>query len=128
MTKKKLPEWLRHFDLDILVMAATRYFMGRRTIATCAYARELATAWPELPDSVKTVLRRDLKREFELDDMARERAKKEGKKPYASSFPLGDTCDRESWELVRNAWLKEEGTCPGCGQSVVRCLCRHEDL
>ena len=108
MAKKKLPEWLRHFDLDTLVMASTRYFMGRMTIATCAHARELAKAWPELPDNVKTVLRRDLEREFELDDKARERAKKSGKRPYLSSFPLGWDCDRESWELVRQAWLKEE--------------------
>jgi hypothetical protein len=94
-----MTKWLDKFDSHMLVIAATRYFTGRMTIATCAYAEELARAWPDIPAKTKAIIRRDLEEEFLRDDKARA-----CNAPYKT---LGMDCDRAAWEKVRDAWIKE---------------------
>ncbi len=89
--------WLNHFDPHALLIAATRYFTGRMTIATCGFAQALATAWPEIPEETRNIIKRDLEVEFERDDAARKRGDQR--------TALGMDCDRQSWERVRAMWF-----------------------
>ena len=91
--------WLDHFEPHMLLIAATRYFTGRMTIATCAFARELATAWPEIPEETRNIIKRDLEDEFRRDDEARKRGDQHK--------PLGMDCDREAWKQVRAMWSND---------------------
>lgn len=98
--KKRSPacpdQWLHRFDAHSLIIAATRYYIGRMTIAACCFANELADAWPFLPVHARSIIRRDLSEAFERDDASR---------AANDSFkPLGMDCDREAWEKVRKAW------------------------
>lgn len=94
---------MREFDQHSLLIAATRYYMGRMTIQASYFARcELATAWPRIPAETQAIIRRDLEEAFRDDDAARA----EGR----TYKPLGADCDRAAWEHVRRAWQKmEEG-------------------
>jgi len=85
---------------DQLVHCAFRYYLGRMTIATTCFARDLAKAWPHLDEMVGAMILRELKDEFERDD--RERAAPKKKRLFAR-FPLGQDCDRAAWEKVRAA-------------------------
>jgi hypothetical protein len=91
-----------------LVFWSFRYFLGRMTIATCCFARDLANAWPHLDERVQELIKRELEREFERDDEARalRKAAKEEER-YKIYTPLGHDCDREAWELVRKAYTNE---------------------
>ena len=92
-----VPYALRHFDPHMLLIAATRYFIGRMTIATCSFAQdELAKAWPHIPQKTRAIIRRELEEAFRDDDNDREQG--------ASRRTLGWDCDREAWEAVRAAW------------------------
>lgn len=91
-----LPDVLRRFEAHSMLIAATRYYTGRRTIGACDWADRLASAWPEIPEGTRAVIRRDLETEFKDDDEARARGDQ-----YK---PLGDDCDRQAWEKVRQAW------------------------
>ena len=91
---------LTAFNPHCLLIFATRYCTGRTTIAAASFARELAEAWPTIPAHTRNIIKRDLEREFEDDDEAR--AQRE------TCRPLGSDCDRAAWELVRQAWLKED--------------------
>lgn len=84
-----------------LVFWAFRYFLGRRTIATCCFADSLAEVWPLLNDRDKNLIYKELEEAFAKDDAERN---KEKRVPGAWGFPLGDDCDRESWEHVRRAY------------------------
>ena len=94
--KSSLPNWLVCFNHHGLLVAATRYFMGRMTIRTTCFARELATAWPELPEHTRITIQRELDEAFLRDDEARKRGD--------DYRPLGHDCDREAWEEVRRAY------------------------
>lgn len=89
---------------DDLVFWSYRYFMGRMTISTCAFANELATAWPLLGLRQKDIIKKELEQEFERDDKARKDKKK---KAGFCMYPLGQDCDRAAWQLVRDVYLKE---------------------
>ena len=92
-----VPYALRHFDPHMLLIAATRYFIGRMTIATCHFAQdELAKAWPHIPQKTRAIIRRDLEEAFRDDDRDREQG--------ASTRTMGWDCDRKAWEGVRAAW------------------------
>lgn len=104
--KKRTNKHLNAFDPHMLLIAATRYFTGRRTISTCAFARELAAAWPTIPEHTRAVIQRDLEEEFRRDDEARSKGQRQ------IYLPLGHDCDRESWEKVREAWKKMEKETP----------------
>ena len=89
------------FDAHGLIIGATRYYMGRMTIAACHFARyELPAAWPDMQTGTKAVIRRDLESAFESDDNARARGQ--------NYRPLGMDCDRKAWEAVRAAWLAQD--------------------
>lgn len=91
MPKRK--DILRYFKDDELILCSFRYYVGRRTAATCDFARRLAVAWPELPHHIKVLIRR------ELEDAFRRASCTSG-----GLYPLGDSCDVEAWEKVRAAY------------------------
>ena len=93
MTKPQ-HELLKHFDLDDLVHSAFRYYLGRRTIATCAFARSLAAAWPLIAKHTREMIARELSQAYADAE----------RYPNSQWKPLGDDCDRESWDLVRAAF------------------------
>jgi hypothetical protein len=76
-----------------LVFCGFRYFLGRRTIATSAFAKDLAKIYPLLEGSIKAMIRKELEAAYE-----QEKRSPEWK-------PLGDACDREAWDKVRKVYL-----------------------
>lgn len=58
-----MKRYLRHFDDTDLILAAERYYMGRLSIQAAWFNKCLQTAWPEIPELVRLVMRRDLARE-----------------------------------------------------------------
>ena len=80
------------------VIIAFRYFVGRMTIAVCAFASDLARAWDSLPAGTQSIIQRELEDKFRRDDEARA--------SYDPYLPLGMDMDREAWELVRKAYTK----------------------
>ena len=88
---------LLEFCPHTMLIAATRYYMGRTTIHASYFAKhELAVAWPRIPQHTQQVIRRDLEEAFKDDDASRARGD--------TYRPLGMDCDREAWECVRRAW------------------------
>ena len=81
---------LNFFDPHMLVIAATRYFIGRMTIATGSHCRELIMAWPHLPDQTKAIIQRDINEAFD------------------SGRSMGMQIDRVNWERVRELWKKPD--------------------
>jgi hypothetical protein len=100
-TKKQDNDLLKCFTdtPSDLVFWSFRYFLGRRSIHTTCFARNLATAWPHLDERVQSLIIRELEYEFRRDDEARA-----DNDPYKA---LGDDCDRAAWQLVRDAYLKQ---------------------
>lgn len=88
MTDQEITLWL----------GATRYYLGRRTYAVSSFCDMLILNWPSFAEQTKNLLIRDVEEEFERDDRARLEAR--------DYKPLGDNCDRESWERVRDLWKK----------------------
>jgi hypothetical protein len=97
-TKKQDDQLLKCFDdsPSDLVFWSFRYFLGRTSIHTGCFARDLAKAWPHIDPLIQFSIKRELDDEFERDDDARQR-----KSEYK---PLGRDCDRASWQLVRDAY------------------------
>lgn len=110
-------------SLDDIIFWAFRYFLGRMTIATWGFARDLATAYPFLSKKVRNAIKKELEEAFERDDA--ERAKK--KEGEISWLPLGHDCDRQSWELVRSNWRTPGYYCKACAMPPHQCLCSHEE-
>lgn len=96
---KSKTKWHDYFDEREMIVSSFRYFLGRMTISTCAFAESLAKAWPVIEKGTRDIIKRELEKEFELDDIARLK-----KDQYQ---PLGHDCDREAWEKVRKAWNNE---------------------
>lgn len=89
------------FDHHGLIIAATRYYLGRMTIAAAFFARhELAHAWPLIPIKTRAIMQRDIEEAFQRDDEARAAGHQ--------YFPLGMDCDRAAWQTVRNNWKTED--------------------
>lgn len=84
-------ELLQHFELDDLIHSSFRYYLGRRTIATCAFARSLAAAWPLIAKHTREMIARELSQAYSEAER------------HPEWKPLGDDCDRESWDKVREA-------------------------
>jgi hypothetical protein len=93
-----------HGGVDDLIFWTFRYFLGRCTISTCAFAEELAKAWPLLGGRQKDLIKKELEREFMRDDAERKLPKS---KRGFRWLPLGHDCDRAAWQKVRDAYLKE---------------------
>lgn len=97
----KKPNPLRHFDQRELIIAAFRYYLGRMTISTCFFARELAKAFVELEEGTQKIIERELEAAFKDDDEERTKKAAGEKITY---LPLGWDCDRAAWEEVRNCY------------------------
>ena len=83
---------------DLMIVAAVRYCLGRRTYIVGACAEWMLRNWSKWPENVRQVLQRDIEEEFVRDDDAR--------KHNERYKPLGDDCDRADWEKVRTLWNK----------------------
>ena len=83
---KKLTLWLGAF----------RYYCGRMTYAVGDFCGMLIAEWPDLPAPLRNLIGAELEAEFRRDDELRGKG--------ASYLPLGNQCDRESWERVRALW------------------------
>lgn len=81
-----------------LWLGATRYYLGRRTYAVGNFCDMLIANWSSFDDATKVLLVGEIETEFDRDDLAR--LESDGYNP------LGDDCDRQSWERVRNLWKK----------------------
>lgn len=83
-------------NADLMVLAAFRYCLGRRTYIVSECADWLIANWSEFGDSVKALIQKELEEGFDKDD---------GHRSSNSNYrPLGDNCDRAEWERVRALW------------------------
>ena len=87
-----------------LVFWSFRYFLGRMTIATCCFAKDLAKGWKYLNPKVQAIIKNELEKEFERDDAARKDILENEKSIYKNFLPLGHDCDRAAWQKVREAY------------------------
>jgi hypothetical protein len=87
---------LKGVDADLIVMAAMRYCMGRRSYIVSTMVDFLIANWDNLSDSCKSILKRDLEEAFERDDEDRARGRE--------FSHLGDNIDRVTWERVRELY------------------------
>lgn len=81
---------------ELMVIAAHRYCLGRRTYIVGDCCDWLIDIWPSLSVKTKEIIQRDTEEEFIRDDNARANGD--------NYKPLGDDCDRADWERVRNLW------------------------
>ena len=102
---------LNQDQVEMLWVAATRYFLGRMTISVSSFCETLCQHWNGLPVRAQVIMQRDIDEAFERDD----RARRDHEFPEwtgTNYFPLGQGCDRRAWETVRALWYplrKEEG-------------------
>lgn len=98
MTKKKDRQLVECFTdgPSDLVFWSFRYFLGRRTIHACSFAKCLSKAWTHLDLPVQKLIMKELEEAFERDDVARS-----SNQDYR---PLGDDIDREAWQTVRDKY------------------------
>lgn len=95
--------------IERLVVASTRYYLGRMTAGTVDFAEGLVDAWERLPDGAKRSIRRELREAFEADNRSRARLANGKRDPMDSSLhPLGMNCDRDAWEKVARVAFTEE--------------------
>lgn len=99
MTRKPKPTLTREQAWgwnDLMVISAFRYSVGRATYISQVCAEWIIDIWPILTDNTRAVIQRDLEREFQRDDEARQRGE--------NYLPLGWDIDRKEWEKVRALW------------------------
>lgn len=89
---ENIPDWM--------IIGATRYAMGRMTYIVQDTCDWLVLNWERLPNTVTSIISRDLEEAFEQDDRAREKDT-ELLSEAVCSRPLGWNCDRAQWERVR---------------------------
>ena len=81
---------------QLMAVAAVRYCIGRMSYIVSDCADWLIEVWPELDESTRNIIRRDIEETFIRDDEARD---------INSEYkPLGMDCDRQQWERVRRLW------------------------
>ena len=80
----------------LMVIAATRYCLGRMTYIVSDCADWLIKIWPLLSPSTQRIVRLDIEEAFERDD-----ADREAGRTYKA---LGHDCDRHQWARVRGLW------------------------
>jgi hypothetical protein len=81
---------LDYFNADELVHAAFRYFLGRRTISANAFAKDLAAAWDHIGELTRMMIADELMKAYREAE------------EHPEWKPLGDDCDREVWDLVKD--------------------------
>lgn len=86
---------------DLMVVAAFRYCMGRRTYMVGYCSDWLIRIWPAISERARFIIKRDLEDEFKRDDESRER---NGDDAW---HPLGYDFDRAEWNKVRALWAGE---------------------
>ena len=84
----------------LMVIAATRYCLGRMTYVVCDCCDWLIKIWPLLSPSTQRIIQRDIEEAFSRDD-----ADREAGRTYKA---LGHDCDRKQWERVRSLWKGEQ--------------------
>lgn len=84
-----------HGRNGLMIMAAVRYCLGRRTYIVGDCADWIIDNWKDWPDNVRTIIERDVEEEFERDGLNPEWK------------VLGDHCDKKQWEKVRALWRNE---------------------
>jgi hypothetical protein len=84
---------------ELMVIAAFRYCLGRRTYIVETCADWVVKMWPVFSEKSRAIIKRDLEQAFCDDD--RHRAEGDTYKT------LGDDCDRRAWEKVRALWTQE---------------------
>lgn len=72
-----------------LVFWSFRYFLGRRTIHATVFAENLAKTYPYLNNATQQMIKKEIERAKELGE-------------------LGDACDQEAWQKVRNMYVAEK--------------------
>lgn len=80
----------------LMVIAATRYCIGRMTYVVNDCADWLIKIWPMLSQKTTSIIQRDIEEAFKRDDEDRESGRL-----YKA---LGNDCDRQDWERVRALW------------------------
>lgn len=80
----------------LMVIAATRYCLGRMTYIVSDCADWLIKIWPLLSPSTQRIVRADIEEAFDRDD-----ADREAGRTYKA---LGHDCDRHQWARVRGLW------------------------
>lgn len=80
----------------LMVIAATRYCLGRMTYVVGECAAWLIKIWPLLSEQTKAIVQRDIEEAFARDDADRA----DGRERKA----LGWDSDRREWERVRKLW------------------------
>ena len=87
---------IHYFDHDDLIMSATAYYLGRRTISVADFCQRLRRAWPELSEDVQQYIQRLVEAEFARETILR--------RLQPDWNPFGDQCDRDEWVAVRDLW------------------------
>ena len=80
----------------LMVIAATRYCLGRMTYIVSDCADWLIKIWPLLSEATRKIIQRDIEEEFTRDDADREAGR--------AFKALGHDCDRHQWARVRRLW------------------------
>ena len=80
----------------LMVIAATRYCLGRMTYVVGDCCDWLIKIWPLLSPITQRIVRLDIEEAFERDD-----ADREAGRTYKA---LGRDCDRHHWARVRGLW------------------------
>ena len=81
---------------QLMVIAAVRYCLGRRSYIVSDCADWLLQVWPALDASAQLIVRRDIEECFERDEEDRANGR---------AFPaLGMDMDRIQWLRVRALW------------------------
>ena len=84
---------------DLMVLAAFRYCVRRRSYIVQDCVDWLIAYWPEFGDFIKDLLRKELEELFDKDDEFRS---------TNIGFPsFGDNYDRAAWNLVRALWSEK---------------------
>ena len=82
---------------DLMALAAVRYCLGRSSYIVGDCVDWMVTQWPNLSDSIKRTIARDVDEAIARDDEDRE----SGREHKA----LGWDCDRSEWLRARALWV-----------------------
>lgn len=84
---------------DLVVLAAFRYCVGRRTHIVQECVDCLVDNWSEFDYAVRGLIKKELEELFYQDDLYRAGG-------GVDHRPLGNNCDRLEWERVRALWAE----------------------
>jgi hypothetical protein len=87
---------------EIMVAAAVRYCLGRRTYIVHSCADWLIGQWAGFSAHTRELVQRDIEEEFTQDDASR--AEPTDNWIAGPVHPLGHDADRREWERVRALW------------------------